>query len=107
MSPDDAKVEVSVLPQTTMSAEMSSTCVSFIQEAMATTKSNAEKDAASKIKKACDKHFPEGTWHCIVGSGFGISVSFEAKNLMFAKVGRHHIVLFMSYDVDKYVSEST
>jgi len=101
----DASVEVTVLPQTTMSAEMAAACVEMIKTSMKESKANAEKDLAAKIKKNCDEKFSEGTWHCIVGSSFGISMSFEAKNLMYAKVGRNHVVLFMSYDVDKYLSE--
>lgn len=45
-------------------------------EALQTAK--IEKDAATQIKKAFDERFL-GTWHCIVGRNYGVSITHETK----------------------------
>jgi dynein light chain LC8-type len=56
-----------------------------------------DKDVAQAIKTLFDKANPGSTWHCIVGSHFGVSVTHDTENLVFLSIGDANILLFRSF----------
>lgn len=84
----------------TMSPSVRELAISVILDAMATTK--VEKDIATKIKRKFDDS-DGGTWHCIVGKDFGVSLCFDANNLIFLKTENKHVLLFKSFELDKHL----
>merc|ERR1719446_313635 len=49
------------------------------------------------MKKAFDEKF-KGTWHCVVGSSFGCSITHETKYLFFFTCAGHSVLIFQSAD---------
>lgn len=86
-----------------LSSALSAQALQIVSESMVGVA--VEKDAASKVKRKMDE-LHGGTWHCIVGSDFGVSLCYETKNLMFMKSteGGKHVLLFKSYDADRHVA---
>jgi dynein light chain LC8-type len=65
------------------------------REAFEATK--VEKDIAARIKQAFTAAY-EGTWHCIVGKHFGVSVNAATRCSIFFSYADHSVLLFKTED---------
>ncbi|KAJ1458152.1 hypothetical protein M885DRAFT_514274 [Pelagophyceae sp. CCMP2097] len=62
---------------------------------IAMDKHTIEKDVATELKKHCDLNYG-GTWHAVVGSNFGSSITHYTKFLVFFQLDGTHVLLFCS-----------
>jgi len=78
-----------------MAEDMRIECVEIVSTAIETalekTPQNYE-NAAKAIKAQMDKRYGK-SWHCIIGEGYGFSVTHEAKNLLYLYFGGNLAVL--------------
>lgn len=98
----DGEGEVLIL-KSTMPPKVAAQAIEIILQARALT---VEKDAATQIKRELDRVNGE-TWHCIIGKDFGVSLCFDAKFLLFAKLQNSHYLIFKSFDMDKALAATS
>eukprot|EP00929_Paragymnodinium_shiwhaense_P093624 TRINITY_DN53836_c0_g1_i1.p1 TRINITY_DN53836_c0_g1~~TRINITY_DN53836_c0_g1_i1.p1 ORF type:complete len:108 (+),score=27.39 TRINITY_DN53836_c0_g1_i1:154-477(+) len=71
----------------------------FEQAREALTAHKIEKDQATAIKRKCEEEY-KGTWHCVVGKSYGVSVANETGFLIFFKIGKVNFLAFQTLDED-------
>lgn len=85
-----------------MDQQMQDNAVKVANEALDECKTH--KDIAARIKRQFDILYPSdgkstsGVYHCIVGSNFAASCTFETHFVMYFKLENHHILIFKSKD---------
>lgn len=78
-----------------MPEEMKNKALATMRKAMEDHK--IEKDMATYMKRNFDET-QGGTWHCIVGKGFGCSVAYDTQYLIFFQIGQVYALLFKSIE---------
>ena len=79
----------------TMPADMQEAAITKATEASARFK--IEKDIATDLKKQFDESY-SGSWNCVVGTNFGVSITHETKYLKYMSRAKTHILLFRAAD---------
>ena len=80
------------IKQVSMSVEMQEDAIAKANEAFKLYK--IDKDIATYMKKQFDDAY-KGSWNCIVGKNFGVSITHETRYLIYMIREAHsHILLF-------------
>lgn len=62
---------------------------------VAMDKHGIEKDVATELKKIFDMTYG-GTWHCVVGTNYGSSITHRAKYIFFFQLDQARVLIFCS-----------